>query len=53
MKVETRFANQYTSWTREHELVVRLEGRPEWVEKALEAIRAAMDKIDGAREQPR
>ena len=52
MKVETRFHDTYATFTHDWGLTVTLEGRPEWVEKALDAVRAAMGKIDRASEAP-
>ena len=40
------FHHTYATFTHDWGLTVTLEGRPEWVEKALDAVCAAMGKID-------
>lgn len=53
MKTETGFYRPSATFPSEYSVVVTIDGRPEYVEAFLKAIRLAAKNFDGLEELPR
>jgi hypothetical protein len=53
VRVETEFTRPTATFTDDHRLSVKLEGRPDWIDTVLAAIRKEMAKLDGVEEARR